>query len=152
MWLDWLILWLSDSPSQARCAGKTLLFQAFRSKWWRPFFFFFCLFFFCYSFSHLLTSPAPCLGGPRWKSPFSRMCCSWQPVPNRHLAERWQSDWRSKYSGRFFFPSSTYSSWLKHSVQIYLSMANSRKISSSLDCMFIRVYFVVRTYLTNHKK
>lgn len=108
VWLHWLILWFSDSlslwvwfeaicgsQSQSRCVGK-ICFLKHLYRGYDICFFFLCVFYFCHSFSHLLTSPAPWIGGPCWKSPFSLMCCSWQPVPHHHLAKRWQSDWRNK--------------------------------------------------------
>lgn len=110
VWLHWLVLWLSDSClmwsrmwlsiTVFRCTGKSLLFKAFRERLWHPVFLFFFPVF-CHSFSYLLKSPTPCLGGPCWKSPFSGMCCSWKPVANHHLAKRWQSHWGNKCSGRF---------------------------------------------------
>lgn len=106
VWLNWLILWLSDSCMIWSSMWLTVTVQVCREKicFWRHLDqgYNVCFFrVFCRSFSHLLTSPAPCLGGLCWKSPFSRMCCSWQPIPNHHLAKRWWSDWRNKYSGRF---------------------------------------------------
>lgn len=110
-------------------------------------FFLFFFLFFCHSFSYLLKSPTSCLGGPCWKSPFSCMCCSWKPVPDHHLAKRWQSNWGNKYSGRFyssllfyiFIPTQS-----KHSIQRYLSIVHSvenkftanQRSSLHSDCMF----------------